>query len=551
MATVVWRSNPRIRAEVRDYLFAGTWEATDIITLTMGAVTVSVTAGSTVIATVVATVFAAWNALATADYPSFAKITASASGDNLRLTMDSTYAGEPIKCTVATTETGGGAADAQTIDGAATSTGTASTANRGPYDWNTPENWSTGIVPVATDTVIFDGGSLEPVYYGLDQNGIALTALTILASYSGTAPSGLAAGIGLPKVNEDVSNYTYAEHQPDYLAIRPGTLRIGDGPGSGCGRLKIDYGSAAAATIVVRNTGTSREEDGVPCLLLKGSHASSAVTIEAGDVGVAFHAGETSDLTGGLTIGRSGLLGTVTATPQVYLGSGCTIVTANVDSGTVWGQAAVTTLNLRGGIYHHAQGAITTVSMTTGSLFYPSTSAATTVSIESGAATINAAITTLTLGDLAPSVKVTGAITTANVNSGGLEAYSTIGTGNYNGGSVVSRGAVTTLTVYAGVHWHESGNVDVLVMHGGRLNYRALSTLGGNPIVAGDAVLDFSKSTVAKTVTNPIEVHGGRSRVIDTNKSVATLVLDLNNDVLDSARFPIGTNIRLTRGTPA
>ena len=75
-------------------------------------------AGSTTITTIIDTLVTAWNALSSTAYPEFAEITASRSSSSLVLTMDSTNAGRPFTCTVSTTETGGGAADSQTIDAA-------------------------------------------------------------------------------------------------------------------------------------------------------------------------------------------------------------------------------------------------------------------------------------------------------------------------------------------------------------------------------------------------------------------------------------------------
>lgn len=546
MATNYWISGAPEIAEVRDYLFAGTWEASDVITLTIGNVTVSTTATSTVITTIVDALVTTWNALSSDYYPAFSKCTASRSGDNFRLTKDTDWIGEPIVCTLATTETGGGAADDQTIDGAASSTGTASTANSGPNAWNVADNWSLDLVPIATHDVVIDGRSSEDIKYGIDQNTIALNSLTIMQSYEGS--------IGLPITNEDITDSPYAEPLETYLKIRPGTLRIGDGEGNGADRIKIN-GGATAMTAVVVNTSTTRAEDGIPAVLLTGTSASNSFTILKGDVGIAYYPGETADLTGLCSIGRVAGSHTTTDSPTVYLGAGCTIVTATVDSGTVWTNGAVTTMNLNGGTLYHQQGAIATLNMEVGTLYYRSTSAITTATIISGVAWINAAITTCTLGFDNPTVEVTGAITTLTVNSGTMvyASASTITTCTTNGGDVETNGAITTLNVNGGRHRHMTGAVDVLIVAGGKLNYNAVGTLGGNPVVAGDGVLDFSEigAAATKTVTNPIEVYGGACKVLDANKTVAALVLDLNYDRLDSQRFDLGKNIRITRGTPA
>src|SRR6185369_11363014 len=88
----------------------------------------------------------------------FTGITASATATTVVLTSDT--AGIPFYCTVSTTETGGGGADAQTFSRAST------TANAGPNDWNTDANWSTGAKPVNSDNVFFRNNAVD-VKYGL------------------------------------------------------------------------------------------------------------------------------------------------------------------------------------------------------------------------------------------------------------------------------------------------------------------------------------------------------------------------------------------------
>lgn len=545
MATNYWISGAPEIAEVRDYLFGGTWEAGDLVKMAIGNVAVQQAAGSTVITTIIDSLVAAWNALSEDAYPAFSKCTASRSGNHFRLTKDADWAGEPIKCTLSTTESDGSAADAQTIDSSDSSAGTASTANSGPYCWDVADNWSLDAVPVATDDVVFDGRSNAPVKYGLDQNGVALASLTFMQSYAGS--------VGLPTTNQDITDSPYAECLPTYLAIRPGVLRIGDGEGTGAGSLRIDTGSAAAVTVVIVNTGSTRAEAGVPVVLLKGANASNSYTILRGDVGIAYHPGETANLSGGCSIGRVTDSHARTDSPLVYLGAGCTLGTVTIDSGTVWTNSAITTLVFNGGVLYHQQGAIGTITMEVGTLYYRSASAITTATILSGTAFINAAITTLTLGFDGPTVEVNGQVTTLIVNSGTMvyASSSTIAACTTNGGTVETNGAITTLTVHGGTHRHLTGAVDTLVIDGGTVHYNATGTLGGNPVVAGEGVLDFSEVGAAKTVTNPIEVYGGKARVLDPNQTVSNLRLDLNYDQLDGDRFDLGRNIRLTRGTPA
>jgi len=62
--------------------------------------------------------------------------------------------------------------------------------------------------------------------------------------------------------------------------------------------------------------------------------------------------------------------------------------------------------------------------------------------------------------------------------------------------------------------------------------------------------LNFSQDLRSKAVTNAVEVYGPNARVSDPFKTVATLVLDLNQTA-NSANLSIGSNLRITRGAVA
>lgn len=93
-----------------------------------------------------------------------------------------------------------------------------------------------------------------------------------------------------------------------------------------------------------------------------------------------------------------------------------------------------------------------------------------------------------------------------------------------------------------------SDGVSALTVDGGTVYYNSTGTLGGAPLVAGNGVLDFTRDMRAKTVTNPIELHGKEAEVKDPFQAVTNLRIDYNR----TTRLPnLGQNIRLTRGTPA
>jgi len=95
-----------------------------------------------------------------------------------------------------------------------------------------------------------------------------------------------------------------------------------------------------------------------------------------------------------------------------------------------------------------------------------------------------------------------------------------------------------------------TGAVTGLTVRGGSLYYNTTGTLGGNPLVSGTGVLDFSRDMRSKTVTNPVEVHGDKAKFIDTYKVTGAIVIDMNQTG-NLANLSLGDNVRITRGTPA
>lgn len=360
MGTVRWRGDALAVAQVTEYAFAGTWEATDIITITMGNKTVSVVAGSTTISTIIDTIVTALGALDDTDYPEHAEVTATRSSNSLVLTADT--AGVPFICTVATTETGGGTADDQTIDASDTSTGTTTTASAGPNDWSTAANWDTGAVPVSTDDVYLENSGTD-ILYGLAQSGVTLASLTIAASYTGR--------IGLPDRNETSG---YSEYRDRYLQISATILKVGPGPGAGSSRLKINVGTNAC-TATVEGTAAPAEQ-GLPALLFLGTHASNVLNASAGSIGVAVEAGQVSTVA---TV-RCGYEQSQASDVSLRLGSGCTLTTVNQTGGDLELNSAVTTLTRTGGTCtRKGSGAITTVNNDAGTLYDLGTGTVTTL----------------------------------------------------------------------------------------------------------------------------------------------------------------------------
>lgn len=246
-------------AQVDTLTVGGTIEAGDKFKITLTdetgtTATLSVSATTTVIATTCTEIAAAFNASVD---PRFTPITAAAGATTVTLTADS--AGVPFYCTVETTESNDAAADAQTFVRAAT------TANRGPYDWNTAANWSDLAVPVSTDNVIIDGRQTGAILYGLNQAAVALTSLR---RYQTAYAVGTAVAA---------------------LRIRPGTCNINEPPTDGSiptpAFTNLDTGTSAAATVSVWGSNSSGSS-GIEPVCISGGHASNKLYVYAGIVGL-------------------------------------------------------------------------------------------------------------------------------------------------------------------------------------------------------------------------------------------------------------------------
>lgn len=329
MATRSWLGTAITTAQVTGWTFGGTWETSDVITLTIGTKTVSTTATSTTISTIIDALVTTWNALDSTDYPEFAQMTASRSSNDFRLTSD--VEGLPFKVTIATTETGGGAADAQTIDGGTSSTGVAVTANSGPNDVGVAANWSGATLPVDNDTVIFENSSVSALYNLDALASITPTSLIIRKTYTGY--------IGLPKWN---ATYGYAEYRQDYLQWDGATAAA---IYANSGRIKLDFLTAVAAAIYIESPGRAVEVN-LPAILLKAAQTST-LTIQKGDVGVAVFASETATIP---TI-NTGSIASVGTDVKLWLGSGCTLTTINQGGGEITCDANLTTLNQTEGTF--------------------------------------------------------------------------------------------------------------------------------------------------------------------------------------------------------
>ena len=360
MATLRWTGQALAVKQVVTGTVGGTVEVGDEFKATIGNKVMTHVATSTSTSTTASEFATQWNNLDPTLYPEFAEITASAASSVVSLTADT--AGKEFTVTLTTTESGGGAADAQTFVQAT------ATANAGPNDWSSAGNWSTNTAPVDADDVYIENSALD-ILYGLSQSSIDLTSLNIAASYTGK--------IGLPK-----HNGTYAEYRTDYLTLGTATtLRVGYGPGPGSPRIKLNVGSNAC-TFTCWGTATSAEvSSGVPTLLWKGTSASNAVNIYKGSVGLGFYGGESFTIA---TL-QSGYTTTQATDASVTCGDGGTLTTVNVLGGSVEVRDNFTTGTVRGGFLSIKDAAtVTTLNIEGGTVYDDSSGTKTTVTVREG-----------------------------------------------------------------------------------------------------------------------------------------------------------------------
>lgn len=346
MGTVIWRGDAPAVAQV-DKVTPGGTIGTETFTLTMNGKSVTYTAnGSDTVATVCDALVAAWNASTVAEHE---EVTASDSTTYVTFTADTE--GKPFTLT-------------SIASGSATNVRAAVTACSGPNFWSIAANWDTAAVPVDTDDVILQDSDVS-VLYGLDQSAVALTSLTIAASFTGD--------IGLPVYDDDGDYYQYRE---TYLEIGSTTTTIGSGPGSGMKRGKLNLGTGGSSTLNIHGSG-SPADDGLEAILIVIGGASNVLNYTAGSVGVAVEAGQT----GRVDTVRQGYEESRSSDTRLRFGAGVTLSSATITkSGGVlqtnsavssltqtggdtetFGSGTITTLNIDGGAVYHNAATITTL----------------------------------------------------------------------------------------------------------------------------------------------------------------------------------------------
>lgn len=332
----VWVGASHAVKQITTWTFAGTWEAGDEIDVTINGRTQTFVASSATIATLLTDLEADLNEVSSEENPEIARITWDSTSTTLVATVDK--AGVPITITLATYESGGGAADAQTINGSTSSTGTATQAASGPNFFNDTNNWIGGL-PVDGDSIVITGNT-PSLLYGLDLSAVSLDGIRIDRSFTGT--------IGLPLINE----YGSYEANETYLKVgaaadaRTTNIVIGLGNGNGSQRIRINTNDANTNCYVF---GTANNPLDDHCFVWKGTGTNSFVQY-GGDAGIAAYGREVATV------------GTVTINGgKLKVGNGVTMTTVKMTNGELRTEAACTTGTIRGGTWRHYSGTIGTL----------------------------------------------------------------------------------------------------------------------------------------------------------------------------------------------
>ena len=315
MSTKRWLGNAAAIADLWTISLSGT-VVSQTYTMTINSKTVAYTAsGADTVSTILAALQAAWSATSPAPPVEFTELTAvalPAGGPYTSMTLTGNTLGKPSMISVSSS-------------GAATFAITNTTPATGPNSFTSANNWSGGVAPANSDTLVFDNGSI-PCKYNLST---ALTGVTV------SIEPGYSGAIGLPFINSDNST-TYAEYRTTSLTLAGGTVICNSG---GITRCNLAFG-ANTATVRVLNTGT-RPDSGIPVVLVTGGNGSSELDVTKGDVGVAFYQGTTATL----TAIKMGFLSNSISDSSVIVGTGGTLTTVTKNGGYFSTRSNLTTLN--------------------------------------------------------------------------------------------------------------------------------------------------------------------------------------------------------------
>lgn len=311
------------RAHVMTITVANTWATSDtgdvicngrILRLTVGAI--ATTAG---VAAALAAMINGDAAIGTEtrsetgdNVPEFQEVTAEVVGSTVVIT--GVTKGVPFTFTVAENTAGSGTlAIAET------------TAATGPNFYDNADNWSGATLPVDGDTVIIEGE--VDVLYGATQSAVT-PAILKFTNFTGR--------FGLPDVNESGG---YREYRTKFLAYGASGDATNMAVTVDCDSPLIRLnGGTGQMTINVLETGSP--ETAEHAFEFKGSHASNAINVTGGDVGIGIEPDDATTVCATLKVSGDAI---------VECGPGVSLTTIAQANGELEISTNTTTVTLTGG----------------------------------------------------------------------------------------------------------------------------------------------------------------------------------------------------------
>ncbi len=349
MSTLYFRSDANsVNAQTTTLTVGGSPGIGDIVKATINRKVVSYTAVSGDTTSTIAS--ALWALLIANTNPEFQEVTWSVSG--------------AVITGVATTPETTFTVTASVTLGAGTVTLTAATVSgsdqTGPSHLDDATNYSSGSLPVNSDTLVFPDQNPAPACkYGLTAlSGVSLTELQILG---GT--------IGLPDKN--IGGYT--EYRTKDLTLGGCSTLTIRGTNITLARVNLTGGTCNAK--IDTGGGFAFAGTADPSIRLVGAGTFTTIAAIGGDIGLAFFIGEVVTVTT-LTVGVIPLQGSVASsdpTGRVRIGSGATVTSAILYGGQVTTLASGTNLTIAGGVWTQVAGNLGTVTSTGGTVDFRST----------------------------------------------------------------------------------------------------------------------------------------------------------------------------------
>lgn len=193
--------------------------------------------------------------------------------------------------------------------------------------FTTASNWSDGVAPANSDTLVFNSLGTANVETDLSTT---LTGLTLVVEQSYTGQIGVLAG-----------------NTATYLTISGGTLKVGQstGQGSAAGSplVMVDFGggdTSAAGTVYIFDSSSTSASTFYPPVLVRHSSADAGVPVTTinqtgGNIGLAALTGDTSGSNKFVLQAAKPDDRAPNVPAQAYFGQGSTLSTSSADTGTI------------------------------------------------------------------------------------------------------------------------------------------------------------------------------------------------------------------------